>query len=199
MFFGTKCENIAETLYIIIPWWDYMGINSLMCGYLWLFLCAFLIFLEQHWLTVHTNQCEKPPCHEGILLQFTVIAEEVYVLNCFTWRWFLALITWAVSTSGLAYLWHACCFLLHKAIHNYSIIALFPIETKYNLRIFLNTVLQRATTNPLNDTALKTTCHFLVYTFRLVKQNNTNYSLKQLAFEKGWSGGHCVIQHLKNK
>lgn len=61
----------------------------------------FVLFGKQHRLTVHRIQCKKALCCEGILLRFTVGAEEVSMLSYFN---FALIPTWAVSTSGLGYL-----------------------------------------------------------------------------------------------
>lgn len=114
---------------------------------------------------------------------------SVHVERCFN---FALIPSRAASTSVLAYLWHAGCPPLHTGTnYRQSFIAPFPAETRYSLRILINTVLQRTTNNPRNGSALKPACHSLVYTFRLFKRNNTNYSLKQLALGVGGGLWNC--------
>lgn len=147
------------------------------------FSSAVLYFRNQPRPTVHTNLCKKASGYKEIGLHLQSDWGSVHVEQCFS---FALIPSRAASTLELAYLWHAGCPARHTGTcYSQWFIAPFPAETKYSLRIFLNTVLQRATDNPRKGSALKLACHSLVYTFRLFKRNNTNYSLKQLALGAG--------------
>lgn len=169
-----------------------MGINVLMCGYL---MCAYvdfssavLYFRNQPWSTVHTKPCKKAPGYKEIGLHLQLDGGSVHDEWCFN---FALIPSKAASTSELAYPWHAGCPPLHTGTYySQSFRAPFPAETKYSLRILINTVLQRATNNPRNVSALKPARHSLVYTFRLFKWNNTNYSPK-LALGSGGGVWNC--------
>ena len=99
-------------------------------------------------LAGHTNQCQKNPCHKEIL------CSSQWGLRKYMSSYVLTL-SWFIRGPYLLQDWRICTTLHTRPPGQPANRSTIPLETKYNLRIFLNPVPQRATTNPLNELSIE--------------------------------------------